>query len=170
MKRLDNVEITGESTIYLATNLKVVKLPKGEDFNDWLAVHVVDFFNRCSLCFRWQIFGGMKEELWSASLAMICTGSTWSMALFASSAAKKAVPPCQEELNLSTFGRWDCSICKYQEDKILCAFDIWLCQVDLLRRRQSCSSFMPKVLCPACKNSSVTFILLSCQCVQLQSV
>ena len=46
MKRLDNVEITGESTIYLATNLKVVKLPKGEDFNDWLAVHVVDFFNR----------------------------------------------------------------------------------------------------------------------------
>ena len=25
---------------------KVVKLPKGEDFNDWLAVHVVDFFNR----------------------------------------------------------------------------------------------------------------------------
>ena len=28
------------------TDVKVVKLPKGEDFNDWLAVHVVDFFNR----------------------------------------------------------------------------------------------------------------------------
>ena len=28
---------------------KVVKLPKGEDFNDWLAVHVVDFFNRLDL-------------------------------------------------------------------------------------------------------------------------
>ena len=28
------------------TDVQVVKLPKGEDFNDWLAVHVVDFFNR----------------------------------------------------------------------------------------------------------------------------
>ena len=25
---------------------QVVKLPAGEDFNDWIAVHVVDFFNR----------------------------------------------------------------------------------------------------------------------------
>ena len=97
--------------MYLATNVQVVKLPKGEDFNDWLAVHVVDFFNRCILCFCWQILGGMKEELWSVSLALICTGSTWSMALCVSSAVKRAVPPCQEELNLSTFGRWDfCTI------------------------------------------------------------
>ena len=30
---------------------QVVKLPKGEDFNDWLAVHVVDFFNRINLIY-----------------------------------------------------------------------------------------------------------------------
>ena len=46
-----NIEIFGKNAIYLATNVQVVKLPKGEDFNDWLAVHVVDFFNRCFLCF-----------------------------------------------------------------------------------------------------------------------
>lgn len=48
-KRFGNIEIFGKNAFYLATNVQVVKLPKGEDFNDWLAVHVVDFFNRCSL-------------------------------------------------------------------------------------------------------------------------
>ena len=28
-----------------------VKLPKGEELNDWLAVHVVDFFNRINLLY-----------------------------------------------------------------------------------------------------------------------
>ena len=32
-------------------------LPKGEDFNDWLAVHVVDFFNRINL-----IYGTVCEQ------------------------------------------------------------------------------------------------------------
>ena len=37
--------------------LQVVLLPKGEDFNDWLAVHVVDFFNRINL-----IYGTVCEQ------------------------------------------------------------------------------------------------------------
>uniref|UniRef100_A0A182JBH9 MOB kinase activator-like 3 n=1 Tax=Anopheles atroparvus TaxID=41427 RepID=A0A182JBH9_ANOAO len=38
-------------------NLKeVVKLPPGENMNDWLAVHVVDFFNRINL-----IYGTISE-------------------------------------------------------------------------------------------------------------
>ena len=36
----------------------MVKLPKGEDFNDWLAVHVVDFFNRINL-----IYGTVCEQV-----------------------------------------------------------------------------------------------------------
>ena len=36
---------------------QVVLLPKGEDFNDWLAVHVVDFFNRINL-----IYGTVCEQ------------------------------------------------------------------------------------------------------------
>ncbi|KAK3102127.1 hypothetical protein FSP39_009026 [Pinctada imbricata] len=30
---------------------EVVKLPAGEDMNDWIAVHVVDFFNRINLLY-----------------------------------------------------------------------------------------------------------------------
>ena len=30
---------------------ETVKLPRGEDLNDWLAVHVVDFFNRINLLY-----------------------------------------------------------------------------------------------------------------------
>lgn len=35
---------------------KVVQLPEGESLNDWIAVHVVDFFNRINL-----IYGTMSE-------------------------------------------------------------------------------------------------------------
>ncbi|XP_047199246.1 MOB kinase activator 3C isoform X2 [Hippoglossus stenolepis] len=35
---------------------KVVQLPEGENINDWIAVHVVDFFNRINL-----IYGTMSE-------------------------------------------------------------------------------------------------------------
>ncbi|TRY79308.1 hypothetical protein TCAL_06050, partial [Tigriopus californicus] len=38
-------------------NSGAVKLPPGEDFNDWLAVHVVDFFNRINL-----IYGTVCEQ------------------------------------------------------------------------------------------------------------
>ena len=42
---------------------QVVKLPKGEDFNDWLAVHVVDFFNRINL-----IYGTVCEQVWQQKI------------------------------------------------------------------------------------------------------
>ena len=35
---------------------KVVQLPEGENINDWIAVHVVDFFNRINL-----IYGTVSE-------------------------------------------------------------------------------------------------------------
>lgn len=35
---------------------KVVQLPEGENLNDWIAVHVVDFFNRINL-----IYGTVSE-------------------------------------------------------------------------------------------------------------
>ena len=37
--------------------LQAVRLPSGEDFSDWLAVHVVDFFNRINL-----IYGTVCEQ------------------------------------------------------------------------------------------------------------
>ena len=41
-------KINGEKQekLFFKIFLQVVRLPPGEDFNDWLAVHVVDFFNR----------------------------------------------------------------------------------------------------------------------------
>lgn len=47
-----------QASLNSGINLRqVVKLPKGEDSNDWLAVHVVDFFNRINL-----IYGTVCEQ------------------------------------------------------------------------------------------------------------
>lgn len=46
-------EASLKSGLNLAT---AVKLPPGEDLNDWIAVHVVDFFNRINL-----IYGTITE-------------------------------------------------------------------------------------------------------------
>ncbi|BFZ04218.1 hypothetical protein BsWGS_07257 [Bradybaena similaris] len=40
---------------------EVVKLPPGEDVNDWIAVHVVDFFNRINLLYG-TIFEHCSEQ------------------------------------------------------------------------------------------------------------
>jgi len=60
---------------------QAVKLPKGEDVNDWVAVHVVDFFNRINLIYGTvcdyctektcpTMSGGPKfEYLWADGLA-----------------------------------------------------------------------------------------------------
>ncbi|UYV65071.1 MOB3B, partial [Cordylochernes scorpioides] len=41
-----------QASLNSGINLRdVVKLPPGEDLNDWLAVHVVDFFNRINLIY-----------------------------------------------------------------------------------------------------------------------
>ena len=42
---------------------QAVKKPDSETFNDWLAVHVVDFFNRCQILY----YGTIRE---------VCTDTT----------------------------------------------------------------------------------------------
>ncbi|KAK5638051.1 hypothetical protein RI129_012346 [Pyrocoelia pectoralis] len=52
-------------------NLRVaVKLPPGEDLNDWVAVHVVDFFNRINL-----IYGTISEYCTQQSCPTMSGGS-----------------------------------------------------------------------------------------------
>jgi len=46
-----------------------VQLPRGEDFNDWLAVHVVDFFNRINL-----IYGTVCEQCTDSSCPTMSGG------------------------------------------------------------------------------------------------
>lgn len=46
-----------QASLHSGINLRqVVKLPEGENLNDWIAVHVVDFFNRINL-----IYGTVSE-------------------------------------------------------------------------------------------------------------
>ncbi|XP_034668682.1 MOB kinase activator-like 3 isoform X3 [Drosophila subobscura] len=46
-----------QASLQSGINLRqVVRLPAGENMNDWLAVHVVDFFNRINL-----IYGTVSE-------------------------------------------------------------------------------------------------------------
>uniref|UniRef100_A0A1B0F004 MOB kinase activator-like 3 n=1 Tax=Phlebotomus papatasi TaxID=29031 RepID=A0A1B0F004_PHLPP len=46
-----------QASLSSGINLRqVVRLPAGENMNDWLAVHVVDFFNRINL-----IYGTVSE-------------------------------------------------------------------------------------------------------------
>ena len=47
----------------------MVCLPPGEDFNDWLAVHVVDFFNRINL-----IYGTVCEQCTATSCPTMSGG------------------------------------------------------------------------------------------------
>ncbi|KAE8610065.1 hypothetical protein XENTR_v10012003 [Xenopus tropicalis] len=47
----------------------VVQLPPGENINDWIAVHVVDFFNRINL-----IYGTMSEFCTERSCPIMCGG------------------------------------------------------------------------------------------------
>ena len=59
MKRVQLRALDFQASLNSGINLRqVVKLPKGEDFNDWLAVHVVDFFNRINL-----IYGTVCEQV-----------------------------------------------------------------------------------------------------------
>jgi hypothetical protein len=48
---------------------KAVELPAGENLNDWIAVHVVDFFNRINL-----IYGTISEYCTEASCPMMSGG------------------------------------------------------------------------------------------------
>jgi Mob1/phocein family len=50
----------------------VVKLPAGENMNDWLAVHVVDFFNRINL-----IYGTVSEYCTETTCPKMSGGSRY---------------------------------------------------------------------------------------------
>ena len=59
-----------QASLNSGVNLRqVVKLPKDEDFNDWLAVHVVDFFNRINL-----IYGTVCEKCTDTSCPTMSGG------------------------------------------------------------------------------------------------
>jgi len=59
-----------QASLNSGINLRqVVLLPKGEDFNDWLAVHVVDFFNRINL-----IYGTVCEQCTNSSCPTMSGG------------------------------------------------------------------------------------------------
>ncbi|PAA48383.1 hypothetical protein BOX15_Mlig016477g1, partial [Macrostomum lignano] len=49
-----------------------VQLPQGEDLNDWLAVHAVDFYNRVNL-----IYGTVAEECTEVSCPKMSGGSKY---------------------------------------------------------------------------------------------
>ncbi|XP_034948441.1 MOB kinase activator-like 3 [Chelonus insularis] len=60
-----------QASLNSGINLRAaVKLPSGEDLNDWIAVHVVDFFNRINL-----IYGTISEYCDSASCPTMSGGA-----------------------------------------------------------------------------------------------
>ena len=85
-----------QASLNSGINLRqVVKLPKGEDFNDWLAVHVVDFFNRINL-----IYGTVCEQVsYCESLNKVLTHD------HCCSAPERVVPPCQGGPSLNISGK-----------------------------------------------------------------
>uniref|UniRef100_A0A8D8Y229 MOB kinase activator-like 3 n=1 Tax=Cacopsylla melanoneura TaxID=428564 RepID=A0A8D8Y229_9HEMI len=59
-----------QASLSSGINLRsVVQLPEGEDMNDWIAVHVVDFFNRINL-----IYGTVSEFCMEESCPTMCGG------------------------------------------------------------------------------------------------
>jgi len=59
-----------KATLKAGIDLKdAVKLPDKEDINDWLAVHVVDFYNRINL-----IYGTISDSCTDESCPIMCGG------------------------------------------------------------------------------------------------
>ncbi|XP_068140050.1 MOB kinase activator-like 3 isoform X1 [Drosophila tropicalis] len=62
-----------QASLQSGINLRqVVRLPEGENLNDWLAVHVVDFFNRINL-----IYGTVSEYCNDATCPTMSGGSRY---------------------------------------------------------------------------------------------
>ncbi|KAH8403285.1 hypothetical protein KR222_009705 [Zaprionus bogoriensis] len=62
-----------QASLNSGINLRqVVRLPEGENMNDWLAVHVVDFFNRINL-----IYGTVSEYCTEATCPTMSGGSRY---------------------------------------------------------------------------------------------
>ncbi|KAM7351661.1 MOB kinase activator 3 isoform 2-T2 [Cochliomyia hominivorax] len=62
-----------QASLQSGINLRqVVRLPEGENLNDWIAVHVVDFFNRINL-----IYGTVSENCNEITCPTMCGGSRY---------------------------------------------------------------------------------------------
>lgn len=62
-----------QASLSSGINLReVVKLPSNENMNDWLAVHVVDFFNRINL-----IYGTVSEYCTETTCPKMSGGSRY---------------------------------------------------------------------------------------------
>ncbi|CAB3386191.1 Hypothetical predicted protein [Cloeon dipterum] len=62
-----------EASLSSGINLRsAVNLPPGEDANDWIAVHVVDFFNRINL-----IYGTVSDQCTEESCPTMCGGQKY---------------------------------------------------------------------------------------------
>ncbi|KAI8122761.1 MOB kinase activator-like 3 [Lucilia cuprina] len=62
-----------QASLQSGINLRhVVRLPEGENLNDWIAVHVVDFFNRINL-----IYGTVSEYCNENTCPTMCGGSRY---------------------------------------------------------------------------------------------
>ena len=85
-----------QASLNSGINLRqVVKLPKGEDFNDWLAVHVVDFFNRINL-----IYGTVCEQV-----GYYNSQEFNDFYMMTPSVRERAAQPCLAEPSSSICGR-----------------------------------------------------------------
>ncbi|XP_016379522.1 MOB kinase activator 3B-like [Sinocyclocheilus rhinocerous] len=73
-----------------------VKLPQGEDLNDWVAVHVVDFFNRINL-----IYGTVCEFCTDRSCPVMSGGPRYEYRWQDENKYKKPTPlPAPQYMNL----------------------------------------------------------------------
>lgn len=77
-------------------NLRVaVRLPPGEDLNDWIAVHVVDFFNRINL-----IYGTISDYCTEQTCPTMSGGSRFEYLWADGDKYKKPTPlPAKEYVN-----------------------------------------------------------------------
>jgi hypothetical protein len=70
-KELSQFAQTTRATLGSGSMLHAVKLPKGEDVNEWLAVNTVDFFNELSM-----LYGTISEYCNKASCPVMQAGDS----------------------------------------------------------------------------------------------
>uniref|UniRef100_A0A0A9YLI4 MOB kinase activator-like 3 n=1 Tax=Lygus hesperus TaxID=30085 RepID=A0A0A9YLI4_LYGHE len=79
-----------QASLNSGINLRsVVQLPEGEELNDWIAVHVVDFFNRINL-----IYGTVSDYCTEESCPTMSGGPRFEY-LWADGVKYKKPTPCQ---------------------------------------------------------------------------
>uniref|UniRef100_A0A8C9F797 MOB kinase activator 3A n=1 Tax=Pavo cristatus TaxID=9049 RepID=A0A8C9F797_PAVCR len=83
-----------QATLHSGVDLKAaVQLPRGEDQNDWVAVHVVDFFNRINLIYGTICeFCTERSSKWYFPLekcTVLCSTRPWTVR----NAVNSSLPP-----------------------------------------------------------------------------